>query len=165
MPDDRLTSADAEKKLPQPEVYIVRNGEAVFKPGMKTWFVETREDESSTGIFRPEAESVASSVFVKSTLPAVNSDSSLGLFTPARWKTKSASAANAARCSGELLPMSHSRISHPPRARRAAHRFLPANPADPVTRNFFMRLRACQMLFAVPTRTVLRLFRTLEIMS
>ena len=49
MPDDRLKSADAEKKLPQPEVYIVRNGEAVFKPGMKTWFVETREDESSTG--------------------------------------------------------------------------------------------------------------------
>ena len=45
MPDDRLSSKDAEKKLPQPEVYIVRNGEAVFKPGMKTWFVESREDQ------------------------------------------------------------------------------------------------------------------------
>ena len=52
MPDDRLSSADAEKKLPQPEVYIVRNGEAVFKPGMKTWFVETREnaDSETTGV-------------------------------------------------------------------------------------------------------------------
>ncbi|MBR4500678.1 MAG: hypothetical protein IKP22_02125 [Clostridia bacterium] len=43
MPDDRLSSSEADKKLPQPEVYIVRNGEAVFKPGMKTWFVETRK--------------------------------------------------------------------------------------------------------------------------
>lgn len=47
MPDDRLSSKDAEKKLPQPEVYIVRNGEAVFKPGMKTWFVEAREGEDA----------------------------------------------------------------------------------------------------------------------
>ncbi len=47
MPDDRISSADAESKLPQPEVHIVRNGEAVFKPGMKTWFVEAREDGSS----------------------------------------------------------------------------------------------------------------------
>ncbi len=43
MPDDRLSSNEADKKLPQPEVYIVRNGEAVFKPGMKTWFVDTRK--------------------------------------------------------------------------------------------------------------------------
>ena len=49
MPDDRLTSADAEKKLPKPEVYIVRNGEAVFKPGMKTWFVETKESKETDG--------------------------------------------------------------------------------------------------------------------
>ncbi len=47
MPDDRLSSADAEKKLPQPEVYIMRDGEAVFKPGMKTWFVETKNEDSS----------------------------------------------------------------------------------------------------------------------
>ena len=49
MPDDRLTSDDAEKKLPKPEVYIVRNGEAVFKPGMKTWVVETRESGNAGG--------------------------------------------------------------------------------------------------------------------
>ena len=49
MPDDRLSSADAEKKLPKPEVYIVRNGEAVFKPGMKTWFVEKKSRNSKEG--------------------------------------------------------------------------------------------------------------------
>ena len=47
MPDDRLQSEEAEKKLPKPEVYIVRNGEAVFKPGMKTWFVETRKSKNN----------------------------------------------------------------------------------------------------------------------
>jgi len=45
MPDDRLQSEEAEKKLPKPEVYIVKNGETVFKPGMKTWFVETRKKQ------------------------------------------------------------------------------------------------------------------------
>ena len=49
MPDDRLTSEEAEKKLPKPEVYIVKNGEAVFKPGMKTWFVESRKKQSKDG--------------------------------------------------------------------------------------------------------------------
>ena len=45
MNDDRIKSDDAEKKLPKPEIYIIRNGDAVFKPGMKTWFVETREEK------------------------------------------------------------------------------------------------------------------------
>ena len=49
MPDDRISSEDAEKKLPQPEVYIVRSGDAVFKPGMKTWFVDTREEGKGDG--------------------------------------------------------------------------------------------------------------------
>ena len=49
MPDDRLQSEEAEKKLPKPEVYIVKNGEAVFKPGMKTWFVETRKKKNNNG--------------------------------------------------------------------------------------------------------------------
>ncbi len=54
MPDDRLSSKEAEKKLPQPKVYIVRNGEAVFKPGMKTWFVESRKggNTESSGVMR-----------------------------------------------------------------------------------------------------------------
>ena len=45
MPDDRIKSPDAEKKLPKPEVYVIRDGETVFKPGMKTWFAE--EDDGS----------------------------------------------------------------------------------------------------------------------
>ena len=49
MPDDRLQSEEAEKKLPKPEVYIVKNGETVFKPGMKTWFVETRKKQKKNG--------------------------------------------------------------------------------------------------------------------
>ena len=49
MNDDRIKSEDAGKKLPKPEVYIVRSGDAVFKPGMKTWFVETREDQQPGG--------------------------------------------------------------------------------------------------------------------
>ncbi len=49
MNDDRIKSEDAEKKLPKPEIYIVRNGDAVFKPGMKTWFVETREGPQPDG--------------------------------------------------------------------------------------------------------------------
>ena len=50
MNDDRIKSDDAGKKLPKPEVYIVRSGNAVFKPGMKTWFVETREDAPSAEV-------------------------------------------------------------------------------------------------------------------
>ena len=50
MNDDRIKSEDAEKKLPKPEVYIIRNGDAVFKPGMKTWFVETRQDAQDGSI-------------------------------------------------------------------------------------------------------------------
>ena len=49
MNDDRIKSDDAGKKLPKPEVYIVRNGDAVFKPGMKTWFVESKEDRQAEG--------------------------------------------------------------------------------------------------------------------
>ena len=45
MPDDRIKSPDAEQKLPKPEVYVIRDGETVFKPGMKTWFAE--EDDGS----------------------------------------------------------------------------------------------------------------------
>ena len=60
MPDDRLSSNEADKKLPQPEVYIVRNGDAVFKPGMKTWFVETRRggNSDSSGVMRDGSGSV-----------------------------------------------------------------------------------------------------------
>ena len=50
MNDDRIKSEDAEKKLPKPEVYIIRNGDAVFKPGMKTWFVETRQEAQDGSI-------------------------------------------------------------------------------------------------------------------
>ena len=50
MNDDRIKSEDADKKLPKPEVYIVRSGNAVFKPGMKTWFVETKEDAPSAEV-------------------------------------------------------------------------------------------------------------------
>ena len=45
MNDDRIKSEDGDKKLPKPEVYIVRNGDTIFKPGMKTWFIETREEK------------------------------------------------------------------------------------------------------------------------
>ena len=44
--DDRIKSEDAELKLPKPEVSIVRNGETVYKPGMKTWFVDTADEEA-----------------------------------------------------------------------------------------------------------------------
>ncbi len=65
MPDDRLTSEDADKKLPKPEVYIIRSGKAVFKPGMKTWFVETKEtsDQSETGVVHGQTGVVVGGTF------------------------------------------------------------------------------------------------------
>lgn len=47
MNDDRIKSQDADKKLPKPEVYIVKDGNSVFKPGMKTYFVDTKDDSDS----------------------------------------------------------------------------------------------------------------------
>ena len=48
MNDDRIKSQDADKKLPKPEVYIVKDGDSVFKPGMKTYFVDSKDDSSSS---------------------------------------------------------------------------------------------------------------------
>ena len=52
MNNDRIQSGDADKKLPKPEVYIVSDGKEVFKPGMKTWFVDSRKetDKKSGGV-------------------------------------------------------------------------------------------------------------------
>ena len=49
MPDDRIKSPDAEQKLPKPEVYVIRDGETVFKPGMKTWFAQEDDGSGITG--------------------------------------------------------------------------------------------------------------------
>jgi len=41
--NDRIFSSGADEKLPKPEVSIIRDGESVFKPGMKTYFVGSRD--------------------------------------------------------------------------------------------------------------------------
>ena len=72
MPDDRLTSEEAEKKLPKPEVYIVRNGDAVFKPGLKSWFVEARGNSGSGEQSGNQTEDSETSVSVGGTVCTCN---------------------------------------------------------------------------------------------
>lgn len=52
MPDDRIKSQNAERKLPKPEVYVIRDGETIFKPGMKTWFAEEDDGGGTRGNVR-----------------------------------------------------------------------------------------------------------------
>ena len=70
MNDDRIKSQDADKKLPKPEVYIVKDGDSVFKPGMKTYFVDTKDDsddsfsESSGSIYTGKQTVITETVCV-----------------------------------------------------------------------------------------------------
>lgn len=47
MINDRIKSGDADKKIPKPEISIIKNGDSIYKPGMKTYFVETKEGKES----------------------------------------------------------------------------------------------------------------------
>ena len=38
---DRIEETDAGSALPKPEVYIIKDGSAVIRPGMKTYFIDT----------------------------------------------------------------------------------------------------------------------------
>ena len=68
MNDDRVKSQDSNKKLPKPEVSIVKNGKSVFKPGMKTYFVETKSSKSDTSssgkLYTGEMKTVTETVCV-----------------------------------------------------------------------------------------------------
>ena len=43
MPDDSIDANVREAELPAPRVSVVRDGESIYKPGMKTWFVESAD--------------------------------------------------------------------------------------------------------------------------
>lgn len=50
--DDRALSEASDKALPKPQIQIIVDGKSIFKPGMKTYFVEdgaASSDEAPDG--------------------------------------------------------------------------------------------------------------------
>ncbi len=68
--NDRVNPAAASNKVPKPEVEIIVDGNSVFKPGMKTFFVESTTDGA-----QPETSSIFGSenVIVGGTVCTCNS--------------------------------------------------------------------------------------------
>ena len=42
--DDRVLASEDETALPKPQIQIIVDGKSVFKPGMKTYFVDDNAD-------------------------------------------------------------------------------------------------------------------------
>lgn len=53
--DDRALTEDDETALPKPQIEIIVDGKSIFKPGMKTYFIE---DEASSSKKADEARIV-----------------------------------------------------------------------------------------------------------
>ena len=47
--NDRFRDEDADVRLPKPQVVIIRDGESVYKPGMKTYLAGVSEEETEDG--------------------------------------------------------------------------------------------------------------------
>jgi hypothetical protein len=45
--NDRIDDQAANAKLPKPEVMIIVNGQSVYKPGMKTFFIDNDGDPAA----------------------------------------------------------------------------------------------------------------------
>ena len=46
--DDRVLASEDETALPKPQIQIIVDGKSVFKPGMKTYFVDDNADSSGS---------------------------------------------------------------------------------------------------------------------
>lgn len=56
MNSDRINPDDIQRKLPKPEIKILVDGQSVFKPGMRTYLVESLDNAGHIQGGDPESE-------------------------------------------------------------------------------------------------------------
>ena len=61
---DRVTDEDADTRLPKPQIMILKDGEALYKPGMKTYLAgEPSKDGSSDQSIKDSKGNVVAGTF------------------------------------------------------------------------------------------------------
>ncbi len=72
--NDRITDKDALVRLPKPQIVILKEGESLYKPGMKTYLAgeTSKDDKNDQGIKDSKGQVVAGTICTCNTVCTCN---------------------------------------------------------------------------------------------
>ena len=78
--NDRLQGKDADVRLPKPKVFILKDGEALYKPGMKTYLAgePSKDEKNDQGIKDSKGGIVAGTICTCNTVCTCNTQKARG---------------------------------------------------------------------------------------